>query len=472
LSAALLGADARIDINVCCLPDSDNSVNRVAAGVTIAVNLSRTGEFLGARGEPSALGKALAGLLAVALIAGGRSHDPQYAVVSLAALPALFLLLRDPRRPDLVGAAIFVVLAVAALQLIPMPPSLWRSLPGHDLPAATLDAVGAGGQWRPVSVIPWTTFTALLGLLAPITAFFAARRMSWPALRAMLAGVSLFAIASAILGLLQRLTGHFAIYHAGHEGYATGFFSNRNHLADLILAGIVFTPLLCRPEDRRRWGLVLSTASLLLGLAVFATTSKAGVLLAGPALAAALYMIWRPGPRQLAIGAALFIVAIITVLSLKGLAPVLARFSDPGAAGDRAVIVDTMPVAIRAFWPWGSGYGSFVPVYAAFEDLDLVGPNFVIEAHNDYLQLILEGGLPGTLSLLACLAAIAWGLLSLVRHRAPLDALAPAALVVLLLAHSVVDYPLRMPALSVLFALCLGAIDALRQTIANTGRTA
>jgi O-antigen ligase len=387
-------------------------------------------------------------------------------------LPALFLLLRDPRRPDRVGIGIFVILGVAALQLVPLPPLLWRSMAGHDLVAATLDAAGAPAGWRPVSVIPWATFTSLLGLLAPVTAFFAARRMGWPALRAMLAALCLFAIASAVLGVIQRLTGHLAIYRAGHEGYATGFFSNRNQLADLILAGVATTPLLCKAEDRRRWRFVLSAIALLLSLAVFATTSKAGVLLTGPTLAATLYVIWRPAQRQLALAAAVFVVMIVAILSLNGLAPVLARFSDSDVAGDRGIILTTMPVAIRAFWPWGSGYGSFVPVYAAFEDLDLIGPTFVIEAHNDYLQLALEGGLPGTLSLLVALAAILWALVSLWRRRVPLEAMAPAAIVVVLLAHSAVDYPLRMPALSVLFAVCLGAIDALRQTFANIGRNA
>jgi O-antigen ligase len=413
---------------------------------------------------------ALAGLLLVALLAGGRSHDIQYAIVSLAALPALFLLLRDHRPLDRAGAALLLVIVVATLQLVPLPPALWSSLAGRDLLAATLGAAGLPIGWRPLSVAPWTTFTALLGLLAPVTAFFAARRLGWAALRPVLAGVCVFAALSAMLGIIQRTTGHLAIYHAGHEGYATGFFSNRNQLADLLLAGVVTTPLLGRADNSRAHAIVLSVAALLMALAVFATTSKAGVLLIVPALAAAFYMIWRPSPRQAAVGAAILVVAVVlAVLSLKGLAPVLARFADPETtAGDRAAILETMPVAIRAFWPWGSGYGTFVPVYAAFEDLDLIATTYVIEAHNDYLQIALEGGLPGTLSMLVGLAAIGWTCLALLRRRAPFLVLAPIAIIAIILAHSAVDYPLRMPALSVLFAVCCGAIDAVRQTFANT----
>ncbi|WP_423140808.1 O-antigen ligase family protein [Parablastomonas sp. CN1-191] len=433
----------------------------------MAFNVSGTTDYFRREGSDPALGLALAGLLAAALVFGGRSHALQYGIVSLAALPALFLLLREPRRRDWLGVLLLGLVALAALQLVPLPPPVWRALAGHDLIAATLDAVGLGQMWRPISVAPWATFAALLGLLAPVTAFFAARRAGWAAVRTMLAAAGLFAAASALLGVAQRLTGGLNIYHAGHEGFATGLFGNRNHLADLILTGVATAPLLAPPEKRSQWAIVLSVYALLLTLCVFATTSKAGLLLAGPVLAASLFMIWRPQRRHYVGAAAVFLVIVAAVLSLKGLDPVLQRFADPGAAGDRAIIIDTAPVAIRAFWPWGSGYGTFVPVYAAFEDLDLVQPAYVIEAHNDYLQIALEGGLPGTISMLAGLAAIGWIVLALIRRRAPRDVLAPIAIIALLLAHSVVDYPLRMPALSVLFAVCCGSIDAVRQTFAK-----
>ena len=56
--------------------------------------------------------------------------------------------------------------------------------------------------------------------------------------------------------------------------------------------------------------------------------------------------------------------------------------------------------AARAYLPFGAGVGSFVRSYQAFESLNVVGPTFLNRAHNDYLELFLEGGivaiLPGT----------------------------------------------------------------------------
>ena len=85
---------------------------------------------------------------------------------------------------------------------------------------------------------------------------------------------------------------------------------------------------------------------------------------------------------------------------------------------------------------------------------------YVNHAHNDWLELWLTGGAPAivlAVGFLAWLAASTFRLWSSGQPEAPvLDlALAQAAsiVIVLLLLHSVVDYPLRTAALSVLFAM-------------------
>jgi hypothetical protein len=122
--------------------------------------------------------------------------------------------------------------------------------------------------------------------------------------------------------------------------------------------------------------------------------------------------------------------------------------------------------AARDLLPFGSGVGSFVPVYQLYETPALALPGFYINrAHNELLDVTLETGLAGLLLIgLFCFwlglrlikiwrADTAWPL--------PVDALlarAAGCAIVLVLAHSLVDYPLRTAAISAVFALACGML--------------
>jgi O-antigen ligase len=110
--------------------------------------------------------------------------------------------------------------------------------------------------------------------------------------------------------------------------------------------------------------------------------------------------------------------------------------------------------------PFGTGLGSFVPIFQRFEPPTLIDSVYVNHAHNDWLELWLNGGVPAILLIIGFLSWFAAASMRLWRDGrlgAPvLDlALAQAAsiVIVLLLLHSVVDYPLQIPTLSVLFAM-------------------
>jgi O-antigen ligase len=104
-------------------------------------------------------------------------------------------------------------------------------------------------------------------------------------------------------------------------------------------------------------------------------------------------------------------------------------------------------LAMTADRPWtGFGLGTWPAVYPAYARFDNgLAAN---HAHNDWAEWAAEGGLP-FVALLAMLAI--WSI------RPALDSLwglgVPAVF-----AHSLVDYPLREPALAVLLFLMLGAL--------------
>ncbi len=117
--------------------------------------------------------------------------------------------------------------------------------------------------------------------------------------------------------------------------------------------------------------------------------------------------------------------------------------------------------AARDHLPLGSGLGSFQTVYFSVEPLSQVSGVYFNHAHNDYLELLLEAGLPGAvlfglfLAWLAVRTAGVW----IQRAAAGADLAAAASFtLLLLLAHSAVDYPLRTEALAVLFAFACAAL--------------
>ena len=103
---------------------------------------------------------------------------------------------------------------------------------------------------------------------------------------------------------------------------------------------------------------------------------------------------------------------------------------------------DTYYVAGR-YWPMGAGTGAFDDVFQVDESLEYVSPARAGRAHNDYLELAVELGLPG-LFVLACW----WVWIGLACYRRQGDPdrwLARAAFLsfVAIALQASFDYPLR-----------------------------
>jgi O-antigen ligase len=107
--------------------------------------------------------------------------------------------------------------------------------------------------------------------------------------------------------------------------------------------------------------------------------------------------------------------------------------------------------------PVGSGIGSFQQIYRTREDPATVDRFYMNHVHGDYIELALETGVPGLLVLGLFLLWWARRCILLWRAEEP-DYFARAATIAsaAILAHSLVDYPLRTAAISGLFAMCCG----------------
>ena len=436
-----------------------------------------------------------AGMLSLSVVLGGgtRSGFLSDALLQLVSIPPLLIAVsslatlarREPQafrriRPGLIFAAAIVL--VPLVQLIPLPPAIWKSLPGHAPLAAALDAAGITPGWLPLSVVPNATILSALSLLPPLAVFCCAVQLDARERRSLSLLFVALAVLSAFLGLSQISQGtssplrFFAITNPTE---AVGFFANRNHFAALLYAALPFAAVFALEAGstvrfgRGRTGfdagsvmpLTVSLLAFVVMLAAEAMArSRAGMALTMASLVGIGVLVFvdrRRAPGRTTAGLILGAVAIAMVLVLQfGLFRILQTFAADPLDDSRLQFLRNTAVAARTYMPFGAGMGTFVPVYQMFETPAAVFPQYINHAHNDFAELWLEAGVIGMALLGAFLFWFVLRAVGLWRGAAPaagdLDrALARAAsfAIVLVLAHSLLDYPLRTAAMMAVVAL-------------------
>ena len=416
------------------------------------------------------------------LFGGAGGYGWSDAIVQLAALPllawALFKL-----TPSLLGRdgqwAIVLLCAIIAwplLQLIPMPPSVWSGLPGRGEIASAYEAAGMTLPWLPISLYPTATWLGLLSLVPATAVFLAMLSLERHSRRVLILVIFIVIFASAVLDMLQIMGGEespLRLYAVTNPGRAVGFFANSNHNAAFLYSAIPFVTayaigLVLDHRRHRAIGLVLLALlilAIIIGLSL--TQSRAGMALLFVAGLSSLLLAWRHNQGQsgrrllrFAIGANL--VALLLAFQF-GFVAFMQRAEGQGLEDMRWPVAQVTSQAAIANLPFGSGFGTFTPIYEKFAPRTFLTEKYVNHAHNDWLELWLTGGAPAiviAVGFLAWLAASTFRLWSRGHQETPvLDrALAQAApiVIVLLLLHSAMDYPLRTAALSVLFAIACG----------------
>ena len=367
---------------------------------------------------------------------------------------------------------ILLALLVVALQLIPLPPEVWTKLPGRSGIARGYDLLAIRRPWLSISESSYEAVSTSFALLPPLAIFaVSATDNSRGVAGALLIGTAL-AIVVGALQVASGPTSAWYFYPITNTG-AVAFFANGNHMATLLLAAIPFVPalLLSGKSQQRLRGKSAATITIaiaalgliLIGIAL--NRSLAALLLVVPVLLATGLMI-PVGWRLRWVGVPLVVFALagaVAALSTNPLNSTSASSAKEFSLQSRQYIWRTTAAAIAETFPVGTGLGSFQQVYRLQENPDRVDATYVNHAHNDYLELAMELGLPGILLILAFFAW--WG-----RRLAqiwssnlssPFDRAATIASAAIL-AHSVVDYPLRTSAMAAVFAMCIGILARFR----------
>jgi O-antigen ligase len=417
-------------------------------------------------------------VLAASLVFGGATRQGlvSEAIPELMSLPLLALAL--PRAMPFLKsfpsalALVVGVIALPCLQLIPLPPELWKALPGRDFVAEILTAAQAPVSWRPISLIPSETWRALLSLLPAVAIFLAILSLGREARRRLLLVALAIGVASAVLGMLQVMGGgsrDLYLFAVTNEGTAVGFFANHNHLAALEYALLPLGAAALAETQTRSPAFLVAilgavAPALLFGLTL--TGSRSALILGGLSAAATLAFVLTPeltvlGRRRSLALIAAFALALLPIAIGFGFLNILTRFGKQDLAYLRDMIAANTWAGIKSYFPVGAGLGTFPSVYPLHERVADLIPDFVNRAHNDGLETLFEGGAG---SLLLFLGFIAWLGASTYRVFVREDAVkgrqarAGVIAMALLLIHSLWDYPLRTIALETLFCFC-GALQ-------------
>jgi O-antigen ligase len=447
------------------------------------------------------------GVLAASIVLGGGTHSGFLGDVLLQALSvpllcaALYKLfnsgIRGFGRPLIFAA---VIVAVPLVQLIPLPAAVWAHLPGREVISETFNLIHKEQPLLPLTMSPSATWLSALALLPPLSIFLGCLTLSYDQRRSISILLIAVALLSVLLGFLQLAQGrHSALrfFAVTNNTEAVGFFANRNHFAALLYSAMLFASVWlidvtsrAGSQSRRRtaesrtvfvFGVCL-IAFVALIMAQLMTRSRAGLGLSMLGLLGSLAIgltahratLSRTKSAKIIAGA----VAVTVMFSLQfALYRILERFGPDPLAGTRIPFARNTIAAAETYMPFGSGLGTFVPVYQMFEKHSDLTHAYANHAHNDLLEVWLETGIIGPILIAIFVVWLARRSYWLWRGQSftaasELDrALMKAAsiVLVLLMLHSIVDYPLRTSAMMAVAAFCCGLLLPSRETSRSHG---
>jgi len=433
-------------------------------------------------------------LLGACFVTGGSSQETGLGAIitQLLAIPVLFyaltLALQRGRVVDAWPsiALMALIMLVPLLQLLPIPESIWKWPPSRSRLDQDLSTAGVSGVHYFSTLAPAATKRAALFLLPAAALFFSALALNRESLRRVLWQVIVMSALGLLLGIAQLGFAQDSILnpYPQYTPSAAGVFANPNHQADALVVGLILTAALALDERRRirRAGgsrakqRLLFALCLLFGLGVLLVRSRAGIII-GIFATVAVLIAGRSISLQAARGNWMTRLRLLTVAAGLALAVYAASVGlqveeiDPMSGLRGLVAKQTMLLGVQAA-PLGTGIGSFVPVFEQEADSSFLENEYMNHAHNEYVQWWLEGGVLAIACMVLAAVVLLLAAKVLVRlgdSRLRSNGLAALTAIAAILAHCVVDYPLRTPALAAIFAVLAGAVfSAAAQAKAST----
>ena len=401
-----------------------------------------------------------------------------------------------------VGFVPVALVGVVALQLVPFPVRVLGWLrPGEA--AWNVDSPdGAATGFSVLSIAPHNTRAHLIVLVCCVIAYFFVGRLGEErgSRRRLVAWLLILGTVEAVYGLVQYLSGWQRIFVYAKKynlEEATGTYINRNHFAGFLemvipfgLALVLFehSKSLSLRQGRSGVGVKAAIAGESLprmGLRLFAlivmiaglllSRSRMGIV-AGAYSLVLMAAVWGL-QRKAGLWIAGLVMACVALLVLWiGAGSTFGRFGSIGnefgsAEESRLSIWRGTGRLIGGHPLLGSGLGTFPVAFTAVQSTFL--GKFVNHAHNDYLEITSDVGIPAAILLFGSIVL----LLRRVAKTVSLSegrfekavALGCLGSIVAILLHSLTDFNLYIPSNALVFSVILGLAAATSVTAAGVG---
>lgn len=353
--------------------------------------------------------------------------------------------------------------ALVLVQLVPLPPTVLGLLsPGsfsfyNDsllLPPLT--------EWKPISVSPPDTVRGLVFLAAFSLLYLAVFRemgeRRWR--RRLMLAVVATGVAITVVALLQAASPDprkiYGVWRPPTDWAVFGPYVNRNHFAGYLAMAAALAigfALEALSRLRRSWR-SRPRGWLSLGEAEGASALRWGAIVM-VLVAGLLASQSRGGVSAFAVAALCLPVVsqrrrrtAVTVVALAGLAVawvgvggVVSAFEARGIQGSRLDLWRDMLPMVPRFPVFGVGWNAFAAVYPWYQTIWRTEQ--IAEAHNDYLQALLDGGVVGLFLVVSLLVLVFRAALARAR-RDPLDLGLFGALLAFAV-HETVDFTGQLP---------------------------
>ncbi|MER9791292.1 O-antigen ligase family protein [Mesorhizobium sp. M0213] len=388
----------------------------------------------------------LGSVLFICLLIGGGTASGLYTdtliqVVVIISAAAVFSQSSGQRIPRSVLWLIIFAVALIVLQIVPLPAAIFDGFRPELLLGD--DRLIGTPPFRFVSVGVGRTLECLFFLLASAAFFLSILRLRSEQVSALLPFFFMGVICNGLAGSIQySLSDNIAIVGLLPFTINAGLFANVNHFSALLFVSIPFVVYYGLFRGRLLSGSVGLIALLLL---LLAAGSRAGVLIG---LAITILSVVFLSARSRASGLTILLIFIgLTVYTIGAWTKIDSDVIDP--AFGRGEFARTTIEGIEDNWATGVGFGNFQKAYQIYERDGMIFRNYVNHAHNEYLEIAFEGGVPAVLLMIGYFVLL-FAALARVR-RDPFQKAAFLS-VSFLLIHSLVDYPLRTGALAMTFA--------------------
>jgi O-antigen ligase len=337
-------------------------------------------------------------------------------------------------RAQWLDVALVVYVVLLAVQLVPLSPpvrlTLSPAVRAIDV-RLRLDApVSAGADTpQPLSVDASGTAETLALAVAAILTFWCARTLfKRNGIRMGARAVALFGLLAAAFGIAQHVTAPHSLYWLRTFRYTEPFgpYLNRSDFAMWMVMALPLTAgyLLARMHSHQGRGgnlfaaeafddtaLLLAVAMGLMTAALMVALSRSGLVGA----AAATLTLWALAEKRLHRERRAWLLGGIGAVALAALfyantSSVATRIGDTierGMGGRLDIWRATMPM-IKDFWLTGVGAGAYERAMIVYQPAP--HETYFNHAHNEYLQLLAEGGLllaiPAVLVVIAAVRSI------------------------------------------------------------------